>query len=763
MHEMFSFTVEFDQDLDDWDVSNVTNMSGMFMNANKFDGKIGKWDVSNVKDMSFMFMGASEFNQDLSRWDVSNVTNMSGIKMNANKFDGNIGVSKKDNKNTRYNEERKVITVKQYINTFRKKGITYLQSLSKQDIEKIIKEGDELFHTNKKPIMTDNEYDIIREFLINKYPNTKIVQEVGFDIADEINTKAKVTLPYKMFSMNKIKPDTNTINTWKNKYTGPYVVSCKLDGVSGMYYSKNGVRKLYTRGNGTVGQDVSSLLSKIKNIPDIDNIVVRGEFIIPKKIFETKYSKEYANPRNMVAGVVNKNIADNRAIDVHFVAYEVIHPELTPANQMKELLKHKFETVKHQQYKEIDTTILSQHLQNWRDNYDYEIDGIIVTNDKIYPRKDGNPAHSFAFKMVISDQVVEAMVIDVVWTPSKHGILKPRVRINPVKIGGVTIEYATGFNAAYIVKNNIGIGAKIQLVRSGDVIPYIQKTIVPAVTPKMPDVKYSWNNTNVDILLDTDEIQNNSTVNQKIILNFFKKLGVEGVGEGNVKKIMNAGHTSIEEIALMSYNDFLAIDGFKTTMATKIHNGIKDRLENAKIETIMTASNEFGFSFGEIKLKSIMDAHPNILISNMSDSEKINIVASVPRISKDTATVFVDNIKHFKSFMNKIKMSHRYESTKKEQSKTNTGKEKENGKGKEINKPNESHPLYGKTVVMTGSRNKEIINILEKAGAKNGSSVSSKTFLVVSKNIDDATSKITKANELGIPIMSNDEFISLYA
>ena len=99
----------------------------------------------------------------------------------------------------------------------------------------------------------------------------------------------------------------------------------------------------------------------------------------------------------------------------------------------------------------------------------------------MYPeRKNKNPDHAFAFKMVLSDQVAEAKVVHIEWNPSKDGYLKPRVQIEPVELGGVTITYATGKNASFIEKNKIGIGAIIELVRSGDVIPDIKKVVVPA-------------------------------------------------------------------------------------------------------------------------------------------------------------------------------------------------------------------------------------------------------------------------------------------
>jgi len=141
----------------------------------------------------------------------------------------------------------------------------------------------------------------------------------------------------------------------------------------------------------------------------------------------------------------------------------------------------------------------------------------------------------FAFKMVISDQVAEVKVVDIIWTPSKDGYLVPRVQIEPIVLGGVKIEYATGFNAKFIEENNIGVGAVISIVRSGDVIPHILGTVVPSSKPLMPTQEYEWDSTHTNILLvDKDD----PIVKEKNILGFFKNIEVDGLGPGNIKKII---------------------------------------------------------------------------------------------------------------------------------------------------------------------------------------------------------------------------------
>jgi NAD-dependent DNA ligase len=373
----------------------------------------------------------------------------------------------------------------------------------------------------------------------------------------------------------------------------------------------------------------------------------------------------------------------------------------------------------------------------------YEIDGLIVTSDKIYPRIKGNPEHAFAFKMVLSDQIAEAIVTDIIWTPSKDGYLKPRVQIEPLNLGGVKIEYATGFNGAFIRDNNVGIGATIELIRSGDVIPHIKSIIVPAPQPKMPDVPYKWNDTNVDIILLN--VNEDPVVKEKNITGFFKGIEVDGLGGGNVARIIETGYDTVPKIINMSIADFLKVEGFKEKMATKLYTGIQEKLETASLISIMAASNIFGRGFNNKKMELILEEIPDILISSKTIGQKINAVTDIKGMADKTATTFVSKIEEFKLFLKECGLENKLQLTKLETEEVNV-----------------LSPLYKKTVVLTGTRDKEVLNILKKNGAIQGSSVSKNTFMVVAKSADDDTGKAEEARKLGITIVSVDQFIKLY-
>jgi DNA ligase (NAD+) len=648
----------------------------------------------------------------------------------------------KEQKEPKEPKNDKKSKIKEHIQEFKTKGLSFLNTLNEDNLTQMIVISNDAYYNTKKSLMTDNEYDILREYIMNKYPENTIVKNIGAPI-----TKNKVTLPYNMPSMDKIKPDTNALSNWMVKYKGPYVLSCKLDGVSGMYSTEGEIPKLYTRGDGKVGQDVSHLL-RVLNLPQKktgeQGIVVRGEFIIPKNVFKEKYSQQFANPRNLVSGIVNSKTIDEKTQDLHFVTYEVIHPPMNIGEQIELLNRIGYEVVQNRKEDFLSNEMLSTTLMDWRTNYEYEVDGIIVTDDNLHPRKDGNPEYAFAFKMVISDQMAEAKVLDVIWEPSKSGYLKPRVQIEPIQLGGVTIQYATGFNGEFIEKNKIGIGAVIQIIRSGDVIPHIKSVTTPAENPKMPEQSYKWTKNHVDIVLDNFETD--TTVIRKNITEFFTKLDVDGLSGKTVEKIMDTGLDTIPKILKATKEDFAKVKGFKQTMIDKIYNGIKTQIEKAELVDIMIASNQFGRGIGEQKLKLILNTESNILTSQESLEEKYEKLIRIKGIGIENAKSFTENLSKFLDFLRECGLE-----------------------GKLVSIPiqntmrpidiNTSHPLYGKRIVMTNIRDAIIKEKLEKVGGILDDKISKNTFLLIVKSKQDETSKSKYAKEHNIEIMEPEEFL----
>jgi NAD-dependent DNA ligase len=653
--------------------------------------------------------------------------------------------------------------IKQYLES----GVPVLDTFTEAQLSEMLLKANKEYHSTKTPIMSDPQYDVLRNYIEDKYPTADALQQVGAPIK---GTKGKVTLPFNMPSMDKIKPETTMLTSWLLKYPGPYVISCKLDGVSGMYAMDEAGPHLYTRGDGAIGQDISHLIKPL-NLPTIPvGTVVRGEFIVPKTTFDAKYKEKFSNPRNFVAGLVNSKTVTSSIKDLDFVVYEMIQPALSPSKQMAELAKHGFDVVQHDIMpglskdpsdpsvstklskgptdptvpKGLSKDLLTQTLMSWRALNKYEIDGIIVSDDHVYPRTAKNPDHAFAFKMAISDQIAETTVVDVIWEASQDGYLKPRVKIAPISIGGVNIEYTTGFNGKFIEDNKIGPGAKIQMIRSGDVIPYIKSVLEPAAEGKMPDadaMPYEWNATHVDVVLKN--VGDNDTVKEKNIVGFFSDLEVEGLATGNVRRIMAAGFDTVPKILKMTEADFKDVDGFKKKMVDKVRTSMQEKVGAASMVQLMAASNKFGRGVGIRVLTPLMDANPDFLTKEETKAEKIAKL-NAAGIHKN-AEAFYNNIEPFNAFLRECGL----DSVKEPKSEVKDTMDS-------------SNPLFEKSIVMTKIRDKEIIAHLKKVGATLEDSFKKNTVALVMKDKTDITNKMRDAEKKGIEIFTVEEFKAKY-
>jgi DNA ligase (NAD+) len=230
-----------------------------------------------------------------------------------------------------------------------------VQELSIDELEKILIYASDKYY-NDEPVITDAIFDMMREFLQLKSPNSKVLKQIG---APPTKSKDKVKLPYYLGSMDKIKPPSNKLESWCSKYKGPYILTEKLDGVSALLlYSQNKEVKLYTRGTATHGMDITSLL-RYNKIPSYDSVMsylkknkmgdyiaFRGELIISKNKFSKKWEDSMKNARNAVAGLVNsKTINPELAHDTSLVLYQIIDPLFPILDQLKIIKEMGFKTV----------------------------------------------------------------------------------------------------------------------------------------------------------------------------------------------------------------------------------------------------------------------------------------------------------------------------------------------------------------------------------------------------------------------------------
>lgn len=627
----------------------------------------------------------------------------------------------------------------------------FIKTNKKKDIINVLVEADKAFFNSGQPKLTDDIYDIIKDYIRKKYPKDAYLKRVGADVDN------KVALPYYMGSQNKIKDSESEITKYKKKYPGPYLISDKLDGVSGMFVYEGDNVKLYTRGNGREGQDISHLHKYISGFPKIkkqDKLAVRGEFIISKDNWDIlkKADDTLSNPRNTVSGAINSKILNKQLLKmIDFVAYTLVFPNLP--NGLPELDKMKFNVVNNTVVDDISLAFLSKNLEVSRKNK-YVIDGIVISDiSKVYEIALGkNPEHSFAFKSIHTLEQVEVIVKEVEWNISKDKYMKPIVKFDEILLDDVKIKQATGFNAGYIEKNNIGPGSRIVIIRSGNVIPHIQSVLTTSANgkPSMPgelDKDYKWNDTHVDIIKIGED--RNADFDIKNIVYFMKTAEVDNMGPGNITKIYNAGFHDIKSILKIQKEDLLKIEGFKGKSADNILKAL-EKVKELDCLVLMDASNMLGRGFSYKKIKMITDVYPSILIDNAENREKslkisVEDLMKVEGIAKISAKLFIENLPRFYEFYDSLGVKCK-------------GIEEKVDKSVEKVEKTENANIKDKKFIFTGFRNKDYEKIIVENGGKIVTSISKSTNYLIVKNKTEKSGKIDKATELGVKILDIPEF-----
>ena len=625
-----------------------------------------------------------------------------------------------------------------------------LDLLDDKGIDKLIKYLSDSYYNKNISIVSDQLFDYIKEYAENKF-NIKI--EVGAPI----KAKQKIKLPLYMGSLDKIKPDMDTLDKWLKEYNGPYILSYKLDGISALLQKKNDKLILFTRGDGEYGQDITKILpyinlgNKLQKILETlnENDCIRGELIMTKKNFEKiNKNNEWANARNTVGGIINTKNPDKELLSlINFVAYWVLEPPMKQSDQLKYIIQNKINCVESLERKNISIEILSEMFVNGRNNHDYEIDGIVVLdNSKAYSLISGeNPKYGFAFKQVLTNQIAETTIIDVLWEVSKDMYIKPKIQISPVNLVGSTIQFATANNAKFVFDNKLGPGSRIKIIKSGDIIPKIMEILTPSDNkkPKMPNIKYEWNESGVDIIATNLTSELEDKVQVKKLVFFFKTLNIKFMGEGTIEKFVNNGYNDLWKILKASKYDLIKIDGFGKKAINNIYDAINEGLQNRKLAELMSASQLLGRGIGVKKFTLITDVYPNILELYETDDNISDLINNISGFDNKTTDKILEGMDEFIDFINKLKILY-----------PNVIEIKQI---KKLSKKNDKCIYSNLTIVFTGFRDKVLQEKLENCNCKITDSVSKNTDLVIALNPNEKSSKITKANALGIKVISKDQ------
>jgi NAD-dependent DNA ligase len=614
--------------------------------------------------------------------------------------------------------------------------------------EQIIKANDA--YRSGKSIISDAKYDQLVEELSLLSPDDELLTKVGHVVVDETR---KSKLPIEMASMNKIK-SMEDIDNWTRlkgiNQNELVIMTPKFDGLSLCVNEQS--KESWTRGDGEFGQKSDEHYKLIKNHLYNDGVSTSsfinnftfpfsytyGEVMIPKQVFIDKFSADFANPRNLVAGLLNSKTVSDSLKDCQYIKYGGIPNKNIKFNTKKELLdelnigqekKVNYHVCK---ISELTEDLLISLFHKW--SVDFEIDGIIIEiNDLTLQDKLGretssnNPVWARAFKHPSFEQSAETDVIGISWNISKQGLLKPILHITPVKLNGVTVSNVTGNNARFVKDLGLGVGAKVVVKRSGMVIPIIADVITPVdfIQPTIEGVEIDWNEAGIELITLTE------TDDQKLkkIVAFFEILESDNVSEGVITQLWESGYKSIKDILNLKKVDLEKIDRFGKRKAQIVFDSVQKSVSNVQLSKLQHATGIFK-GLGSKKL---------VLLEGFTTKPTIDQVMSIEGFAEVSAKSYIDSYDIFFDFIKDLPV---------------TIVEK-------VEAVKVGTDLDGKSFVFTGVRRADLESVIESRGGKIGSGVSKNTSYLVMKAVGSGSSKEKKAIELGVEVITVEQLETL--
>jgi len=588
-----------------------------------------------------------------------------------------------------------------------------------------------------QPIISDAKYDQLVEELSLLSPDDELLTKVGVEIADETR---KSRLPIEMASMNKIK-SMNDVDDWsrlkgisKSEYV---IITPKFDGLS--LCVNELTSEAWTRGDGEFGQKSNEHYALIQNHLNLEEdsfSFTYGEVMIPKQVFIDKFSADFANPRNLVAGLLNSKTVSDSLKDCQYIKYGAVCKRSFSTKQevINELNKGQASKVQYHicQLSDLTEDLLIDLFHKF--STEYEIDGLIIElNDLKLQDKLGretssnNPVWARAFKHPSFEQSAETDVIGISWNISKQGLLKPILHISPVKLDGVTVSNVTGNNARFVKDLGLGVGAKVVVKRSGMVIPIIADVITPVefVQPTIEGVEVDWNEAGIELITLTE------TDDQKLkkIVAFFEILEADNVSEGVITQLWEAGYKTIKDILNLKKEDLEKIDRFGKRKAEIVFNSIQKSVSGVQLSKLQHATGIFK-GLGSKKL---------VLLEDFKTKPTIDQVMSIEGFAEVSAQSYIDSYDTFFEFIKDLPV---------------TIVEK-------VEAVKVGTDLEGKSFVFTGVRRPDLEATIESRGGKISSGVSKTTTHLVMKAIGSGSSKEKKAIDLGVEVITVEQLEKL--
>ncbi len=641
-----------------------------------------------------------------------------------------------------------------------------------QELVELLNRAGKAYYQDAEEIMSDYEYDRLYDELLCLEKELGITLagsptvNVGYEVLSEL---PKEEHEHPMLSLDKTKDITELRKFAQDQKV---LMSWKLDGLTIVLTYRDGeLFKAVTRGNGEVGEVITNNARVFKNIPlriaYKGELILRGEAVIGYKDFE-KINAEiedvdarYKNPRNLCSGSVrqlNNEITAKR--NVRFYAFSLVQAEgvdfgNSRESQMEWLKAQGFEVV---EYCTAVADTVEECVQRFSDRIAdnaFPSDGLVLTYDDIaygtsLGRTSKFPRDSFAFKW--ADETRETKLLKIEWSPSRTGLINPVAIFEPVELEGTTVSRASVHNISIMEELELGAGDRIEVYKANMIIPQIARNLtrsgvkdVPTACPVCGERTKVRKVSNAKALYCTNPMCQAKHVKAFSLFVSRDALNIEGLSEATLEKFIAKGF--IREFSdifhLERYGgEIQQMEGF----GEKSYRNLIASAEKARVTTLPRVIYGLGITgIGLANAKVICGRfHNDVEAMIHADEETLNAIDGIGGVLAGAFVSYFKDENHIKILLNLLK---------------------------ELEIPEEmvdntQRILEGKKFVITGSVTRfanrgEVKELIERLGGKVTGSVTAKTDFLINNDVNSSSSKNKKANELNIPIISEEEFIEM--
>ena len=640
-----------------------------------------------------------------------------------------------------------------------------------KELVELLNKAGKAYYQEDREIISNYEYDKLYDEL------EALEKETGITLAgsptvsvgyEAVNALPKETHETPMLSLDKTKEIEVLKNFVGNQKT---VLSWKMDGLTiVLTYQDGKLKKAVTRGNGVVGEVITNNAKVFKNVPlqiaYQGELILRGEAIISYSDFEKineqieDVDAKYKNPRNLCSGSVrqlNNEITAKR--NVYFYAFSLVRAEGVDFNNSRAC---QFEWLKMQgfdivEYRMVDSKNLEETIQYFSDKIstnDFPSDGLVALYDDIaYGDSLGStakfPRNAFAFKW--KDEIRETTLKEIEWSPSRTGLINPVAIFEPVELEGTTVSRASVHNISILKELELGIGDRIEVYKANMIIPQIAENLtrsrnltIPEFCPVCKEKTKIQKSNDVEVLICKNPECQAKKIKSFTLFVSRDAMNIDGLSEATLEKfILNGFIKEFGDIyELEHYKDaIIEMDGF----GEKSYENLMDNIKKSSHTTLPRLVYALGIAnIGVANAKVLCKEFDYDLKKLMqADEETISQIEGIGSVIAKSVTDY------FKNEENQRKLEHLLTHLTFEEMKIETG-----------------NPLSGKQFVITGSVNQfenrsAMKEFIEKRGGKVTGSVSKKTDYLINNDTESSSSKNKKAKELGIPILSEEDFLKL--